>query len=101
MTGRGRAPSLVVLQRVEPLTTDVAVLGIPGVVVLTDGPGTPRRGRTRRVRLAWCGSPPPRREWLRRLGSWAADGPIEVVADDDFPRRPRGYAGMVVARRRC
>jgi hypothetical protein len=82
MTEPGRAPSLVVLQRVQPLTTDLAVLGIPGVVVLTDGP-------EHAVTRADAPPPPrvvrlPRSEWLPRLRSWAAEGPLDVLANDEL-----------------
>jgi len=82
MTEPGRAPSLVVLQRVQSLTTDLAVLGIPGVVVLTDGLEHP-------VTRADAPPPPrvvrlPRSEWLPRLRSWAAEGPLDVLANDEF-----------------
>ncbi len=73
---------LVVLQSVQPLTTDVRAVGLDEVVVLTDGPET---GVTRadapvppEVRVA------ARDKWGETLSEWARSSAVEVVTNDEF-----------------
>jgi hypothetical protein len=74
--------SLVVLQSVQPLTTDVRALGVPDVVVLTDGPED-------EVARADAPAPPrvlrlPRERWAEQLAAWSVGGAPEVVTNDEF-----------------
>ena len=73
---------LVVLQSVQPLTTEVRAVGLDEVVVLTDGPET---GVTR----ADAPVPPAVREaardkWGEALSEWARSSAVEVVTNDEF-----------------
>jgi hypothetical protein len=77
-----RSPLLVVLQSVQPLTTDVRTVGLPNVVVLTDGSpekvvraDAPTPGRV--VRL-------PRERWRDEVTVWARQFRVEVVTNDEF-----------------
>jgi hypothetical protein len=74
--------SLVVLQSVQPLTTDVRALGAPDVLVLTDGPedevarpDAPVPPRVLRL---------PREQWPERLAAWRVRRGLEVVTNDEF-----------------
>lgn len=72
--------TVVALQRGQPLTTDLSGLG--EVVVLTDGPPD---------RVVRSDAPSPRRvlsrsrsEWAGVVRALAADGPLQVVTNDEF-----------------
>jgi phosphoribosylaminoimidazole carboxylase (NCAIR synthetase) len=79
--GVGADATVVVLQAMQPLTTDLGALG-DDVVVLTDGP--PQRA----VR---ADAPPPsrvvsrpRHQWDGFVAELSDAGPVEVVTNDEF-----------------
>lgn len=73
--------TVVILQSVQPLTTDPAGVWPGAVRVLTDS-----------TTRTWRSTPSPRvdvvveprRGWLELLRSWARDGDLEVVSNDEF-----------------